>query len=201
MNYIIYALVVVMTFSCLNNKQVDHTNRKSDDLISISLDSVEKEMSFSDTLNFLEIENEGLTLGLTYGGFNNQFVKKIIENGDVDAYKSLKDNLMGDYDILPYSILMSYKYNLPEAYTDVYLSLLFQNIGLMRAEDPYGDRMSLDFLCDKERKLALKSLVKAYKKGERQAALYLYFYYKEGKYFPKDILYSQRLYKFYKEGQ
>lgn len=180
--------------SCTHKQSKDYIENKNIDSISISLDSVEREVSFSDTLDFSKIAEQCITLSLTSKVYNQEIVKSITATGDIDAYKRLKDNIMGDYEMLPYSILMAYKYDLPEAYTDVYLSFLFQNIILMRAKDPYGDRKSLDFIPKKDRNLALNSLIKAYKKGNKQAAYYLSLYYKEGKYFPKDSIYAKKLY-------
>ncbi len=185
---------VFIFLSCTHKESKDYIENKYIDSISISLDSVEKEVNFSDTLDFSEIVNQCLALSLTSKVYNQEFVKNITETGEIDAYKKLKGNIMGDYEMLPYSILMAYKYDLPEAYTDVYFSLLFRNISLMRAKDPYGDRRSLEFLSEKERNLALSSLVKAYEKGNKQAAYYLSLYYKEGKYFPKDSIYAEKLY-------
>lgn len=185
---------VFIFLSCTHKESKDYIENKYIDSISISLDSVEKEVNFSDTLDFSEIVNQCLALSLSSKVYSQEFVKNITETGEIDAYKRLKGNIMGDYEMLPYSILMAYKYDLPEAYADVYFSLLFRNISLMQAKDPYGDRRSLEFLSERERNLALSSLIKAYKKGDKQAALYLSEYYKEGNFFPKDSIYAEKLY-------
>ena len=114
--------------------------------------------------------------------------EKIVKTGDTVSYEELSTAYM-DYSIgefLPYALLMANKYNYPQAYFDVYESLvLMQSSGLDTIEslDPQSLKMALDYL-----KLSSE-------KGLPVAKKILGQYYLDGKYVSQDTIRGNQLLK------
>ena len=127
-------------------------------------------------------------------------------SGSESSYEGLRimmDYNNGDHDkFVLYALIMAEKYDYSDAYYDVF-SILRQksnkiffnnkdkpNINNSNDFDILVKR-NLDYLNDEEKAFALLYLIKAYNRGNTNAAYFLSKYYNEGRYFPKDSICSQ----------
>lgn len=116
----------------------------------------------------------------------------IIDKGDVKAFYDLNDYYLTDKEgpnIMPYSMIMAYKYNNAHAYFD-----LFNIIIKMNNKGNYGPDLikNLDL---NSRKFALENLIKSAELGDITAKEYLAKYYRDGIYLPKNIGLAEKLEK------
>ena len=112
--------------------------------------------------------------------------ERVRRSGDAQAYEELSTAYMneGISEILPYSLLMANKYNYPQAYYDVYESLvLMQSVG----------QNTIDSLDVKTLDMALEYLKLSSDKGLFLGKKILGQYYIDGKYLLKDTIMGKRL--------
>lgn len=118
-----------------------------------------------------------------------QELKKLaLTKGDTIAYHELSIAYMdspNDDRFLNIALIMANRYNIPEAYLDVYYFLT----------DYYHrkDFKNLDDLDDNTRALALAYLKKGAERGDKECQKILGHYYIEGKYFNKDTIKGNQL--------
>lgn len=169
-------LILIVFFSCVN--QENKIQKKKRKIYTTST-------YFNKTSESLEIKR-------------TIYEEAIISNRDIEAYQILRsicneDSTMGA-SFFPYTLLMASKYENADIYMDVYRYAKILNMNIRKDGTPSRERIYLDELGKDEREKALNYLFKAYEKGNKQAAFYLSLYYKEGKYFPKDSIYAEKLY-------
>ncbi len=119
----------------------------------------------------------------------NEAKKLVLEKGDKYAY----DDLLIYYDeqkefeyILPYSLIMAYKYNYSYAYFEIYVTIIkIHNKGLY-------DKTLIKNLDLKSREFAISNLIKSAKLGNISAKGVLIKYYFDGIYLPKNIELSKK---------
>lgn len=112
--------------------------------------------------------------------------ERVRRSGDAQAYEELSTAYMneGISEILPCSLLMANKYNYPQAYYDVYESLvLMQSVG----------QNTIDSLDVKTLDMALEYLKLSSDKGLFLGKKILGQYYIDGKYLLKDTIMGKRL--------
>lgn len=116
--------------------------------------------------------------------------KLIIEKGDRFAYYALLTYYNGKNEnelIMPYSLIMAYKYNHRDAYFSIYESTI------TLYNDNSFDYTLIKNLDSQAKDLALKSLIKSADLGYPTAKKYLAKYYREGVFLPKNIELAQKL--------
>lgn len=98
---------------------------------------------------------------------------KVLLHGDTLAYYQLMISYLddNDFELLPYSLIMSNKYNYEKAYVDVFECFL--SIEQLISKKQFEDAIYLSSLDEKNRNFAYSYLKKAINLGD-SSALYIY---------------------------
>ncbi|MDR1876888.1 MAG: hypothetical protein LBQ84_04620 [Flavobacteriaceae bacterium] len=112
-------------------------------------------------------------------------LKSEVLKGDTEAYESLSSHYF-KYSLdslLPYSLMMSDKFDYPRAYYDVFELIYITG---------EGDCVDYNLIClnKEKRRLALEYLSKAIEKGDKTASRVLLDYYDKDSYYPIKELYE-----------
>jgi len=116
--------------------------------------------------------------------------KLVLNKGDKFAY----DDLYNYYEdrkerelLMPFSIVMSYRYNNAYTYFDIYSIMIEMYNG------GYFDYKMIKNLDPQSRKFALDHLIKGAELGDSSSKKYLAKYYIEGEYLPQNIELGKKL--------
>jgi hypothetical protein len=111
-------------------------------------------------------------------------------NGDLGSYNELSNYYLDcgtEAELYKWAKIMADKYDLDEAYLDVFYSLYYKQ------EIETTDEFSLDLLNKSDRDIAIKYLSVSANRGSYTAKRKLGRYYMEGKYLAKDTILGERL--------
>lgn len=136
---------------------------------------------------------------MNYANNVGELKKKVILNGDIDAYGGLSIYFMdlpSDYSLF-WSLLVANKYDITQAYYDVYKAIGFFEYGNNHLDKyiEYKEQntINLDDLDKKTRKIALDYLEVAASRNHYNACVNLAVYYGLGKYYPQDSIKADSL--------
>lgn len=217
--------IVFLLFSCTSNIENKKVNDIAENWIEIK-DSIDISNNSEKLIVSFDLVSRSLKDSIlkTIRGYENippkikgvylkdelpQYIKRAM-NGDMESYDWVILDLKSysNLDYIAYSIYVADKYKYSNAYNDI-LSY-FRNKNLKEYEKikdtvSYEDAKfirkdyyNLDYITDTERALALFYLLESEKYKIDKSLLQLSYYYRTGKYLPRDTLLSNKLDSIYK---
>ncbi|MDL2303539.1 hypothetical protein LJC28_04010 [Dysgonomonas sp. OttesenSCG-928-D17] len=204
--YLIIFILLLLSCNSKNNRiNIDAYSKISIDSVNFLLDSIMYSLEsgvtkYSDTLlasvdltQFPDTTSKGLPC-IDMKSFFSMI--EAIKNKDIEnyLYSFERRSCVDRINYTPYALHMSKSTDNSEVLWTVYLSLSSLNRFRKKELKPIDNDIHLDELSKGERDLAIYSLIKSFRKGNKSASFFLALYFANGiYYFPKAPLITYKL--------